>query len=200
MENPAKTAHPIHDLLARRWSPRAFSDKPVEKEKLLALFEAARWAASSYGEEPWSYIVARKRQDMDAFDRLRGCLVEFNQSWAQHAPVLAISVARLTFARNGKPNPHAWHDTGAASASLCVQATALGLVVHQMAGFDPVVARQTLNIPAEFEPVAAMAIGYPGDPEKLSEKLREREMAPRTRKPIEDFLYTFVWGRKASFL
>ena len=200
MEKPAATEFPIHELLARRWSPRAFAERPVEREKLLALFEAARWAPSCYGDEPWSYIVARKQDDGEAYERLLGCLVEGNRVWAQAAPVLALSVARAAFARNGQPNPHAWHDVGAASMSLCVEATALGLFVHQMAGFDAAQARAQFGIPQGFDPVAALAIGYPGETQSLPEKLRQREMAPRLRKPVAEFLFTSGWGQRATVL
>ncbi len=128
------------------------------------------------------------------------CLVEFNQTWAKAAPVLAISVARLKFQHDGSANAHAQHDVGAASALLSIQATALGLAVHQMAGFDPEKARQTYNIPADYQPMAAMAIGYPGDPASLPDKLRERETAPRARKPASDFVFSGAWNQKAPFI
>jgi len=199
MENLAPVEHPIHDLLRRRWSPRAFAPRSVEREKLLALFEAARWAPSSYNEQPWAYIVARK-EDQENFARLLDCLIEFNQSWAREAPVLAVSVGHMKFSRNNQPNPHGLHDTGAASMALCVEATHLGLVVHQMAGFSGQKARAAFAIPDDWEPAAAMAIGYPGDPEALPEKLREREKEPRTRKPIRDFVFGAGWQSKPEFL
>ena len=124
------------------------------------LFEAARWAASSFGEQPWAFIMATKEQPAE-YQRLLGCLVEFNQSWAKSAPVLMVTVAEMAFARNGQPNRHALHDVGAAMAQLTVQATAEGLVVHQMAGILPDVARQTLAIPAGWEPVAGVAARLP---------------------------------------
>src|SRR5207247_9166076 len=123
----------IHDLLRRRWSPRAFSDRRVEPDKLRSLGEAARWSPSSYNEQPWSFIVGTKEDEAE-YARLLSCLVEGNIEWAQHAPVLMVSVARLSFEEDGKPNRHAFHDVGQAVANLIVQATALGLVVHQLAG------------------------------------------------------------------
>src|SRR3954463_9809046 len=158
MERLRDAAHPIHDLLRRRWSPRAFSDRPVEREKLLSVLEAARWAPSSNNEQPWHYLVARK-EEPEEFARLLACLVEKNQSWAKAAPVLMLSVASTVFARNGKPNRHALHDVGQAVADLTVQATALGLFVHQMAGFSAEKARETYGIPENAEPVAALAVG-----------------------------------------
>ncbi len=194
MEKPADVQHPIHDLIKRRWSPRAFSDRSIKPETLQSLLEAARWAPSSNNEQPWSFIVAAK-DDPDEFGRLLSCLVEGNSLWAQHAPVLMVSVARLSFEDDGQPNRHAFHDVGQAVANLIVQATALGLMVHQMAGFHPDKVRELYSVPKEFEPVAAMALGYPGDPQSLSDKLKKRELAPRERKPITEFVFTGRWGR-----
>ena len=200
MEKPAATEHPTHELFERRWSPRAFAARPVEPEKLRSLLEAARWAASCFNEQPWSFIVAAKEAEGDAYERLLGCLTESNARWAGRAPVLMISVARLTFARNDKPNRHAFHDTGQAAAHLALQATALGLAVHQMAGFDVSKAREQFNIPEGFDPVAAIAVGYPGDPEDLPEDLRARELAPRTRRPLEEFVFGESWGQTSPLV
>jgi len=194
VEKPADVQHPIHDLIKRRWSPRAFSDRSIKPETLQSLLEAARWAPSSNNEQPWSFIVAAK-DDPDEFGRLLSCLVEGNSLWAQHAPVLMVSVARLSFEDDGQPNRHAFHDVGQAVANLIVQATALGLMVHQMAGFHPDKVRELYSVPKEFEPVAAMALGYPGDPQSLPDKLKKRELAPRERKPITEFVFTGRWGR-----
>lgn len=199
MEKVAPAEVSIHDLIARRWSPRAFADRPVSAATLRQLFEAARWAASSYNDQPWYYLVATQEHPGE-FQKMLACLVEFNQAWAKAAPVLAISVARAKFHHDGSPNHHALHDVGAASALLALQATALGLAVHQMAGFDAGKARETYHLPADYQPVAAMAIGYPGDPAALPEKLRERETAPRTRKPVSEFVFTGDWGHQAAFV
>ena len=193
MENREKTNFPIHDLLARRWSPRAFSDQAVEPEKLRSLLEAARWAPSSYNEQPWAYLLAT-REDPLEHARLLSVLVEGNVAWAQRAPVLMLSIAKLNFERSGKPNRHAFHDVGMASASLVFQATALGLVVHQMAGFSVEKARELYSIPEGWDPVAALALGYQGKLDSLPERLRERELAARTRKPLEQFIFTGRWG------
>jgi nitroreductase len=149
-------------------------------------------------EQPWSFIVATK-ENKPEFDRLLGCLLDFNLQWAQHAPVLILSIARLSFASNGKANGHALHDVGQAMAALTFQATASGLVVHQMAGFDAEKARREFSIPLDHNPVAVSAIGYPGSPESLPEKLREREMAPRARKALKDFVFQSTWGRAAAW-
>ena len=200
MEKPAETEHAVHELIRRRWSPRAFASRAVEPEKLRSVLEAARWAASCFNEQPWSFIVAAKETEGDAYERLLSCLVEANALWAGRAPVLMISVARLNFKRNDKPNRHAFHDTGQAAAHLALQATALGLAVHQMAGFDVSKAREQFNIPEGFEPVAAIAVGYPGDPEVLPEDLRAKELGPRARRPLEEFVFGETWGQTSSLL
>lgn len=193
VEKPAKMDIPIHDLLARRWSPRAFDAQPVDADLLRTLFEAARWAPSSNNEQPWRFIVASKNHEVD-WNRLFNCLAEGNQKWAVRAPVLMLSVASMHFADDGKPNRHAFHDMGLATENLVLQATASGLVAHQMAGFDVEKARVDLRIPAGYEPVAMIAIGYPGNPDILPERLRERELRPRSRRPIGEWTFGGQWG------
>jgi nitroreductase len=199
MNKAAVTDHPIHDLLRERWSPRAFSDKAIPGDVLRSLFEAARWAPSSNNEQPWAFIVATK-DDQGSHAKLLSTLHEFNQVWATHAPVLGIAVSRLNFARNGNTNRNAFYDTGAAMADLTTEAISRGLLVHQMAGFDPHKAIEEFTIPEGWEPIAAFVIGYPGDPQSLPEKLREREFAPRTRKPLAEFVMSEKWGEPAPFL
>jgi len=199
MKKPAPAQFSIDPLLANRWSPRSFADRAVEPAKLRQLFEAARWAASCYNDQPWYYLVAT-RDDPAAFQKMLACLMEGNQVWAKAAPVLAISVARMKFAHDGSPNRHAQHDVGAASASLALEAESLGLAIHQMGGFDANRARDTYHIPPDHEPMAAIAIGYPGDPAALPDKLREREMAPRSRRPVSTFVYSGDWGSVPHFL
>jgi nitroreductase len=194
MERPAETSAPIHDLIRHRWSPRAFDSRPVEREKLRSLLEAARWAASSYNAQPWYYIIATK-DDPENFKKILDCFVEFNQGWAKGAPVVALSVARLKFEHNSAPNNHAFHDVGQASAYLALEASNLGLQIHQMAGILPDKARQIFSIPEGYEAVAGIAIGYPGDPATLPDELRERENAPRSRKPLDSFVFTGSWGK-----
>lgn len=193
------TDYPIESILQNRWSPLAFSDRPVEPEKLGSALEAARWAASSFNEQPWSFIVATKDNPAE-FNRLLGCLAEGNQEWAKSAPVLMISVAKLNFEKNGKENRHAFHDVGAAEANLAAQATALGLYVHQMAGFDVAKAKELYSIPQGYEPVDALALGYLGDPHQLSEQLQQRLSAPRSRKPLKDFVFTGRWQHSSSLI
>src|SRR5277367_2312807 len=150
MQKPASTEHAIHNLISHRWSPRAFDAKPVPIDALRSLFEAARWAPSSSNEQPWAYLVAT-RDNAEEFAKMTSVLVEFNAGWAKHAPVLALAVAKLAFAKTGTPNRNSHYDTGAATALLSVEATARGLFVHQMAGFDPEKARQVFSIPKEWD-------------------------------------------------
>ena len=193
MTKPASTDYPIHNLLAQRWSPYAFADRPVSESDLRSLFEAARWAASSYNEQPWSYFVATKSEPAE-FARLLACLVEPNQAWAQQVPVLALGCTSLNFVRNGQPNAAAIHDLGLASANLTFEATARGLAVHQMIGILPDKAREIFAIPPGVQPWTGLAIGYAADPDSLPEKLRERDLAPRQRKPLAAFVFKGQWG------
>lgn len=197
-KRPAETSVPIHEHIAHRWSPRAFESKAVEPEKLRAMFEAARWAASSYGDQPWYFIVTTKDDAHNHKLALEG-LVEFNQSWAKAAPVLGFSVARKKFAHNGEPNAHAWHDVGQAMATLSIQAEVLGLQVHQMAGIVRDKIRQNFGIPEDYEPVAAFTIGYEAPADTLPEPYKEREKAPRKRNPLESFVFSGPWGKTAKF-
>jgi nitroreductase len=199
MEKPADTKFPIHELLRRRWSPRAFSPQPVSPEVLGSLLEAARWAPSSYNEQPWAYLVATKENPQE-FQRLLSTLVEGNRAWAQHAPVLMLSVAKKHFERNGQPNRHAFYDTGQATMSLIVQATDLGLSAHQMAGFSVEKARELFSIPPEWEPAAAIALGYPVEADAVPETLRAKESLPRSRKPLEDFVFSGTWKHASSLV
>jgi nitroreductase len=194
MRKPANADYPIHDLIRERWSPRAFDDRPVERAQLLSLFEAARWAPSSGNEQPWRFVVAERHSDQAAFDRLIGALNESNQIWAHFAPVVGFSVASMIWERTGRPNRHAWHDVGLSMSMLLVEATSHGLFVHQMAGYDAQKAREACAIPEGFDPVAAFVIGYPGPIERLDERNRGRETAPRTRRPVSQSAFQGRWG------
>jgi nitroreductase len=189
----ASPDHPINPLLANRWSPCAFADRPVSAEDLRSILEAARWAASSYNEQPWRYIIATKAEP-EEFERLLSCLVEANQAWAKGAPVLALGCTQQQFARNGQPNAAAEHDLGAASASLTLEATARGLFVHQMIGILPDRARELYSIPDDVRPLTGLAIGYLGDPNTLPEKYRQRDLSPRQRKPLTEIVFGGRWG------
>jgi len=199
MEKPAPNNYSIEELIRRRWSPRAFSDQPVEAEKLRSLFEAARWAPSSFNEQPWSFILTTKDRP-EAHAQMLSCLMEKNQQWARRAPVLMASVAKLNFEKNGRPNRHALHDVGLAMGTMLLEATARGLVVHQMAGFSVDKVRAAFGVPEGFEPVAVVAIGYPADPEVLPEAFREQEVGPRRRKPINEFVFEGGWGKPSPIV
>jgi nitroreductase len=186
----------VEDFVRRRWSPRTYSDKEVTAAELKTLFEAARWAASSSNEQPWRFLVGRRGDE--TYQKIFNTLVEFNQSWAKSAPVLVLSVAKKTFTSNGKPNAYGLHDTGAASATLALQATADGLHTHSMAGFDREQARASFAIPSDYEIGAVTAIGYLGDPASLPEHLHKMEVSPRQRKPLEEFVFS-AWEKPAQF-
>lgn len=199
MEKPADTQYPIHDLLSRRWSPRAFAERAVEPEKIQRLFEAARWASSCFNEQPWMFMMATIAQPSEHAKLLR-CLVEGNQVWAKRAPLLIITFAKLHFSHNSKPNLHAFHDIGLAVGNLVVQATAMDLVVHQMAGIHPEIIRTSYVVPEGYNPVTGLAIGYSGDPSSLPEEIRERELAPRSRKTLQEFVFSKTWGETPDIL
>lgn len=194
----ANPTQPIQDLIAQRWSPYGFSSQSVPAQDLAALFESASWAASSFNEQPWRYLVASRADDPAGYQKLLGLLTPANQDWAKHAPVLAISVAKKTFTRNGNPNRVALHDLGAASATLTFEATARGFVVHQMAGLDVNAARETLSVPEDFDVVAMLAIGYLADPDDVDPALRERDAKPRSRKPLDEFVFSAEWDQPAE--
>ena len=199
MSKQAGTDHPIHELIASRWSPYGFSNCTVSKENLLSLFEAARWAPSSYNEQPWSYIVATK-DEPEEYEKLLSCLVDGNQSWANTAPVLALGVVSLKFARNNTPNAAAIHDLGLAAGNLLFEASARGLYVHQMIGILPDKAREIYEIPDGVEAKTGLAIGYAADPSTLSDPFKERDQTPRQRKPLQAFVFSSKWGTTSSLV
>jgi nitroreductase len=193
-EKFADTLPSVHELVRARWSPRAFSDREVSNEDLKTIFEAARWAASSFNEQPWRFLVARK-SDRAAYEKLLHLLVPFNQAWAKSAPVLFIMVAKKTFSHNGTPNAYSVHDAGQALAHIFLQATALGLHAHGMAGFDRDRARKELGIPDDYDFGAAVALGYLGSPDQLSEQHRQTELAKRQRKPLKEIVFSANFGQ-----
>jgi len=198
LEKPAETPVPLHDLLARRWSPRAFVDRAVEPEKLLALLEAGRWAASSNNGQPWAFIVADK-SDQAAYDAMLSCLMDGNQSWAVLAPVLMLTFVEPIWRGQDRANVTAMHDVGMATAMMSIQAEALGLRTHHMGGIHRDKIRETYAVPPTFEPVSAIAIGYQGDEALLpEEKDRAREANPRTRKPLEEIVFAGKFGTPAT--
>jgi nitroreductase len=184
----------IEPILAR-WSPRAFSHKPVALEDLKTIFEAARWAASSFNEQPWRFLVGHRGDP--TYQKIFDSLVEFNQGWAKSAPVLILSVASKNFGHNGAANHFAIHDTGAATAYLALEATALGLHAHSMAGFNQEKARTAFGIPDTFHIGAVTALGHLGNVDSLPEGLQEQEVSPRQRKPLSEIVLT-AWGVPAK--
>lgn len=201
MANPkiAVTDYPVDELISKRWSPYGFDERGIAESDLCSLFEAARWAASCFNEQPWRYVVAR-REDTEEFSRLLSCLVEGNQTWARSAGALALGVVSLNFSRNGRPNRHAVHDLGLASAQLSMEATARGLSIHQMAGILPEKAREVYGIPDGYEAKTALAIGYRSTSKELDPKFVERDATARNRNPLSDFLFESSWGAAARFL
>ena len=183
-------------VVLARWSPRSFADRDVSPADLRKVFEAARWAASAYNEQPWRFLVGTRNSS--THKKIFSTLIGFNQGWAAAAPVLILGVASSKFSHNGSPNAYALYDLGAASAILCLQAASLGLATHSMAGFDYDAARQAFAIPEDFLLGAVIALGYQGEPSALShEKLIAQETTPRSRKPLNEFVLS-VWGKPAD--
>jgi nitroreductase len=186
----------ILPVVLERWSPLSFDSREVKPDDLKRVFEAARWAPSSYNEQPWRFIVGQ--HGSDTFQRIVSTLTAGNQAWATRAPALILSVAKRTFSRNNAPNHHALFDLGAASAMITLQATALGLATHQMAGFDHDVARKILEIPEDCAMGSVMALGYQADPSALpNEKLIASETGQRTRKSLREVVFS-TWGQPAK--
>lgn len=192
----AQTQVPIHDLLASRWSGRAYDPaRPLSREQIISLLEAARWAPSCYGDQPWRYIVFDKGSGTAAWQRALDCLSEGNRSWAVNAPLLLLAVADTALTRDGSPNRWGQYDTGAASMSICVQATALGLMAHQMGGFDSGKAREMFAIPERYIPMAMLAVGYQLPVEEIPAGLMERERSGRRRNSLGENFFEGEWGR-----
>lgn len=197
-----RTAQPdltIHELLARRWSPYAYADSSISGSELLSLFEAARWAASSYNEQPWSFLVARK-EDSEEFERMLSCLVPPNQEWAKHAAVLVLTVISERFTRNEKPNRVALHDLGLAVGNLSFEATQRGIAVHQMAGILSERAQELYHVPEHHSVATGIALGHAAKLEELPEDVRARESAPRKRKALSELVFSGRHGQGADWL
>lgn len=194
IQKPADTQQPIEHVLAERWSGRAFDpDIAVSDEQLVALTEAARWAPSCYGDAPWRYLICNKFTNRAAWDKAFDALAEGNQQWAQHAPILILAASVPEFTHNDKPNRWSGYDSGAASISLCLQATSMGLVSHQMGGFDADKMRQHFNIPQDIHMWAMIAIGHPAPLDSLTEEQMERELKPRQRRPLDQQFFHGEW-------
>lgn len=189
----------IHEIIKSRYSTRAFSDRPIDQEKILSLFEAARWSPSSRNEQPWRFIIGLK-EDQTTFNRIAGLLNPSNHVWASKAPVLILTIAKLNVSSTEHINKHALHDLGLAIANLTFQASAFDLYVHQMGGFDQVSAKQIFKIPDNFEPVTVLAVGYKGDPELLPENLKSRELSARKRKELSDIVFSEKFGETSILI
>lgn len=199
MKKPAITQVPIDDVIAERWSGRAYdASKPVSREQTLALLEAARWAPSCFGDQPWRFLVWDKNADAASWQRAFDCLVPGNQAWVQNAPLLLLITADSLFSHNGKPNRWGQYDTGAATENLCLQASALGLMAHQMGGFDADKARAAFSIPEQYALMAMVSVGYPADISTLSGEALERETAPRSRRPLGELFFDGAWGKPVA--
>ncbi len=188
--NKMKYAQPstegVLPLILERWSPRAFADRDVNPADLKTIFEAARWAPSSFNEQPWRFFVGHRNSE--TYKKIFGALVPFNQAWVQTAPVLILSVARTRFSHNDSPNNYAIHDLGAADGFITLQAASMGIATHQMAGFDQAKARDAFEIPESFAIGSVMAMGYQGDLSALGENYQAQEQAPRSRKPLSELV------------
>ncbi|MEQ8239334.1 MAG: nitroreductase family protein [Cyclobacteriaceae bacterium] len=184
MNKSAKTNFPIIEPIYQRWSPRSFSEKAITPEDIGSLFEAARWAASSMNEQPWRFIYANKGEE--AHQLIVESLMEGNQGWASKAPVLILTIIDKFLTKSGKPNSAAMHDLGLAVGNMSIQASAMGIGIHQMGGFFPDKAKALFEINDQFDAVTAIAVGYFGEASELDEPLRSREMAARSRKPLNE--------------
>ena len=196
LEKNAVTSAPIHELMARRWSPRAFDKtRPVSRAQVMALIEAARWSPSCNGDEPWRFLVWNRADDEAGWQQVFGMLSENNRKWCGNVPVFMLACAGSVFGHSGKPNRHAQYDTGMASLSLSLQAVALGLVAHQMGGFGGEKARAAFGVPADHTPMAMIAVGYQADPAVLPDDVKAKELALRKRKAVGECCFAGAWGR-----
>ncbi len=190
----AQTSAGVHALVRQRWSPRSFSSREVHPDDLKLMLDAARWAASCFNEQPWRFIVGANPRTA-TYKKLLECLVEANRQWAKAAPVLMLTLGKRTFTHNAKPNHYGLHDAGLALAGVMLQATSMGIFVHGMGGFEHEKARTAFAIPDDYEMGAAVAIGYLGDLSGLTGKTLDQELAPRTRKPLEEIAFEDSFGQ-----
>lgn len=178
--------HPIEDIFLKRWSPRAMSGETIPESELMPLFEAARWAPSTYNEQEWRFLYATR--DSEHWETFFNCLVEANQAWCKNAAVLVVGLSCKTFSKNGKPNPVHTLDCGMATENFMLQATAMNVVSHAMAGFDRGKVRVSLNVPDDYEVEVMIAVGRPADTDVLPENYREMDQQPSDRKPLSEIV------------
>jgi nitroreductase len=196
MKKPAITQVAIAPTIAERWSGRAYdASKPITQEQTLALLEAARWAPSCMGDQPWRILVWNKGVDAKAWQQAFDCLAEGNQSWVKDAPFLCLICANTLLTKNGQPNRWAEYDTGAAALNLSLQASSMGLSAHQLGGFSVDKARATFNIPEQFTLMAMISVGYLLDIERVTGDLLARETAPRSRRDLGALFFDGAWDK-----
>ena len=188
----AQVEHEVHEFIKNRWSPRSFDDKRIEKETILSLFEAARWAASAYNEQPWRFVYATK-DNRENYNKLLECVNENNRVWIATAPLLILTVIKNDMVRDNKPNRCAMHDLGLATGNIMAEAMSLDLYVHVISGFDSEKACTLFNISSAYSPVTMITVGYLGKPDALPEKFKAPETSPRTRKKIEEFAFEGIF-------
>jgi nitroreductase len=196
LEKDAITSAPIHDLLRKRWSPRAFdANRPVTRAQLNTLLEAARWSPSCNGVEPWRYLIWERARDAEGFEKMFDCLSDNNKLWVKNVPLVMLAIASSDVLPPDRPNRWTQYDTGMASACLVIQAVALGLITHQMAGYNVDKMRAAFSIPAEYTPMALIAVGYQADPDVLDDVTKKKELTPRSRKALGERFFEGSLGK-----
>ncbi|MBA3696432.1 MAG: nitroreductase family protein [Methylotenera sp.] len=199
MQKPALTQVPIDPILANRWSGRAYdASKPVSHEQIIALLEAARWAPSCFGDQPWRFIVWDKQSDAEAWQKAFDCLAPSNQAWVTDTPVLMLVCADTLFNHNQQPNRWGQYDTGAAAENVCLQASSMGLMAHQMGGFNADKAREVFAIPTQYIPMAMLCVGYAADINTVTGDALDRETSARTRRPLNELFFAGNWGNPVA--
>ena len=199
MQKPALTQVSIDTTLANRWSGRAYdASQPVNHEQIIALLEAARWAPSCFGDQPWRFIVWDKKADSASWQKAFDCLAPSNQAWVKETPVLMLVCADTLFNHNQQPNRWGQYDTGAAAENVCLQASSMGLMAHQMGGFNADKARETFAIPEQYIPMAMLCVGYAADIQTVTGDALDRETAARTRRPLNELFFAGNWGNPVA--
>ncbi len=187
MQKPTHNDYPVNSLVRQRWSPRAFNEKPIDKERMYSLLEAARWAPSAFNEQPWRFIIGLKGDG--TYEKILGTLVEWNQKWAGKAPMLVVNLAKKTFTLNEKQNVTFKYDLGQAVSFMCLEAMNHGIYAHQMSGFSPEKAAEAFHIPADYQAVSVTAFGYYSNPDELPEDMYKSEMEKRVRRPLDETIF-----------
>jgi len=200
IEKSTDISAPVHDLILNRWSGVSFDpDRAINHDDLVSIAEAGRWAPSCFGDQPWRILFCNKHGNGDsaetAWQNVFDCLTEGNRAWCKQVPVLAVICADSQFSKNDKPNTWGAYDSGAAAVSMCLQARHLGLMTHQMAGFDADLIREKFSIPARYRVMAMMAIGYQIAEDHIPDGFRDRELKPRVRDPLGEHFFLGSWGK-----